>query len=244
MSTQEPITSPWLADRKHFAATALYVHMAMAEAECQAPTTNSGLDLTVAAVESARLLLWCAGEASNANIIGAFRRVSRACRRGRCCSARHMLDPTKAFVCFFPYEDDEHEDDESAWLVGEDVVRRCFVSLEFYDAVRMACGAAALGRLQQLDVDRVSRFEADRLLRDPEVRARALAIRVGPMLAMARAHAQCAATYLAGSPATARSNIEESVREYQNPENARSLLEECRDVVRRAAGNAASRRGP
>lgn len=241
MSTQEPTARPWLADREHFAETALYVHAAMTEAECQAPTMNSGLDLSVARTESSRLLLWCAGEVTGAGIAGAFRRVSQACREGRRRGMALMLDPTKAFACFDPEDENEPHAD---WLIGDAEVGRRFVSLEFHAAVRVACGAAALARLQRLNEEWLTGRALYRPLGDARVRTKALAVRVEPMLARARAHAQCAATYLAGSPQTVRSNIEESVREHQTPEHARYLLEGCREVARRAPKSLSRRRGP
>lgn len=201
---------PWLNDRHDIARVALFVHEAMEFA-----ADLVGEEWGIARVSLAKLLLWCSGEGTDANIAGAMSSASGAILRDERGAAWEALNPHNVASWFRP----------AGAAPGA-----AFVGLDVFESVRWACAAAASRRMR----DSAERQGAEprgglggyRVL-SPVEREHLLLVRRRMFLARAVMHATSAAAFAATDPRTIANDLWARADLRFREDDARTLLFEC-----------------
>lgn len=197
---------PWLDDRREITRVALYVQCAFEEA-----VRALGEEWARTEAELGCLLQWCAGRSTDANVVGAERRLSGfLARRWRAVNALDL------------HNDAAIVDADTAVLPTE------FAGYKIAQAARWACGAVALPRAS---ANALSRYRAGewRAVRSEEAdRASAsIDVRRKMFLAEAVAQATCAAAYVATDPRTVAVDLWQRTERLWSQDAALTLLDEC-----------------
>lgn len=215
---------PWLDDRREITRVALYVQCAFEET-----VRAFGEEWARTEAELGCLLQWCAGRSTDANVVGAERRLSGFLARQASVLVALDLHHEGGFV-----DDDPGE------------LHALFVGYQIAKAARWGCGAAALSRLQAHFLERLRERPRSGGLVQPDSRrlANALDVRRKMFLAEAVACATCAAAYVATDPRTVAVDLWQRTERLWSQDAALALLDECETARSRVPTQRPRRRAP
>ena len=224
MPTVPSAGGPWLDDRREITRVALYVQCAFEET-----VRAFGEEWARTEAELGCLLQWCAGRSTDANVVGAERRLSGfLARRWRAVNALDL------------HNDAAIVDANTAVLPAE------FAGYKIAQAARWACGAVALPRVS---ANALARYRAGGWPRsvppqDELAAAASIDVRRKMFLAEAVACATCAAAYVATDPRTVAVDLWQRTERLWSQDAALALLDECETARSRVPTQRPRRRDP
>lgn len=207
MPTAPSADWPWLDDRREITRVALYVQCAFEET-----VRALGEEWARTEAELGCLLQWCAGRSTDANVVGAERRLSGfLARRWRVTDALDL------------HSDAAIVDTNTVALPTE------FAGYKIAQAARWACGAVALPRVS---ANALARYRAGSWTRsvppqDGPAVTSAIDVRRKLFLAEAVACATCAVAYVATDPRTVAVDLWQRTERLWSQDAALALLDGC-----------------